>query len=203
MKNYMLVFSVIIILSCLTNIFSQSREINFLTADSSQYNFQGTWTTSNYIEFYDSEDSATPIAIYQFNSETSYYLLNTLSLAGNLYAMYPHGFRFEGFDEHEVRNTFGLGASLMLRCEFVQLFGQNLFAEAGIGFVTTSKDFPPLGTRWNFTQRYGFGMNIPINESLILIFGVRHMHISNGKGFVRENPQYNGNGVYFGTKFEI
>ncbi len=204
MSSYLLKFLLILMQIAFGShiVFAQNSAIKFLKADSLFHNLKGTWTTSNYLEFYDSEDRDTPIAIFQFNSETSYYLFDGFALAGNIYGMYPHGFRFNGSDEYEVRNTFGLGISGMLRWEFVQLFGHNLYWEAGFGLLATNKEFPPLGTRLNFTQRYGFGTNIPINKKIILTLGVRHMHISNGKGFTSENPQYNGNGVIFGVKFK-
>ncbi len=184
-------------------IYAQNNKISFDVGDSSFHNIKGTWTISNYIEFYDSEDIVTPIAIYQFNSETAYYLTNGFSIVGNMYLMYPHGFRFNDSDEFEVRETFGMGVSGFLRLEFIKLFGHNFFAETGFGFLGTTRNFPPMGTSLNFTQRYGFGTNIPLNKNLVLVFAVRHMHISNGKGFVRENPQYNGNGLYMGVKFEL
>ncbi|MBN2104272.1 acyloxyacyl hydrolase [bacterium] len=104
--------------------------------------------------------------------------------------MYPHGFRFSDNQEFEVRKTFGIGMSGMIRYEFIKLYGHNLYAEMGPGILMTSHKFPPLGTLLNFTQRYGFGTNIPLNKKVILIFGVRHLHISNGKG------------MYLGVKFK-
>lgn len=203
MNKLNLFYTLLIFSVCFCEAFSQLKTIKFITADTSQHNLQGTWTTTNYIEIYESEDAHQPMTLFQFNSETSYYLLDGFALTGALFILYPHGYRFDGFIDYEVRNTIGIGGILMMRWEFVQLFGHNLFAETGFGILTTNKDFPPFGTRYNFTQRYGFGMNIPLNKNIILVFGVRHVHISNGKGFVRENPQFNGNGAFLGIKFEL
>lgn len=183
------------------SIYAQVNKVAFFQGDSLMGNLSGTWTSSNYIEIFNSEDVATPMSIYHFNTELSYYLYDGLAVSGNLHLMYPHGFRFNYPDEWEIRNTYGLGTAAFIRWDFVQLYKQNLFIEFGIGMVFTNRKFPPEGTKYNFTQRYGFGMNIYLSENFFLIAGLRHMHISNGKGFVRTNPQFNGNGIYLGVRF--
>ena len=87
MKKYLrsLSVSLLILFTIVQYTNAQNSQISFTTGDSSFINLKGTWTISNYIELYDSEDIATPIAFYQFNSETAYYLVNGFSAVQEIY----------------------------------------------------------------------------------------------------------------------
>lgn len=69
------------------------------------------------------------------------------------------------------------------------------FVEGAFGAVYTSEDFPPDGTKWNYTQRYGVGLDVRVSEQIELALGYRHMHLSNGKGLGPQNPSYDGDGL--------
>ena len=61
-----------------------------------------------------------------------------------------------------------------------------------------------LGTYWNGTTKYGIGTSIHLKNNMDLLFGARHLHISNGntKGAER-NPSHDSNGLFVGLSWNL
>jgi hypothetical protein len=150
------------------------------------------------IEYFASEDSDRDIWVGTFGVDSSTEWLGFISLSGASHLMVARGMRFvetqTGIEEQDA-DTWGLGVFSTLR------LGPHLgpitpFVEAGPGILYTSDEFPPGGTHWNFTQRYGFGAAIRLNRNLFLGISFRNLHVSNGKGFGHpRNPSFDGTGI--------
>lgn len=87
----------------------------------------------------------------------------------------------------------------------------RLYFESGGGFIYLLNEFPlptdrdnRLGTQWNGTTKYGIGSEINVTKSIAILFGVRHLHISNGntKG-VERNPSHDSNGFFLGLSRKL
>lgn len=87
----------------------------------------------------------------------------------------------------------------------------RLYFESGGGFIYLLNEFPlptdrdnRLGTQWNGTTKYGIGSEINVTKSMAILFGVRHLHISNGntKG-VERNPSHDSNGFFLGLSRKL
>lgn len=157
---------------------------------------------SMYIEYYDSENYDRNIQLIIANLEQGYYVFRNISINGGGHIMLTNGHRTEignRGEENTAANVFGFGVSGLLRIDLITYAGNGLFIDGGYGLLLTSADFPPGGTRWNFTTRYGSGISITVKPDLNIRAGVRHIHISNGKGIGHpRNPAYDGNGAYVG-----
>ncbi len=87
----------------------------------------------------------------------------------------------------------------------------KIYFESGGGLVYFFNYFPKpskednrKGTYLNGTTKYGIGAIISISKSNSIIFGIRHLHISNGntKG-VERNPSHDSNGFFVGFQYSI
>ena len=141
-----------------------------------------------------------PISITQLNTTADYYLFNRLAIGGNLLVSIPRGEYVKDFVGQSA-NTVGIGIAGSLRWELLNLLHHNFYIETAQGMLFTANDFPPGGTPWNFSVRYGLGYTVHLSDNRYLVFGWRWMHISNGTGLVPTNPAYDGNGIYIGFKF--
>lgn len=82
----------------------------------------------------------------------------------------------------------------------------GLYFESGGGLVYFLDSFPKptdqddrLGTYLNGTTKYGIGSHINFTPLTSVVFGIRHLHVSNGntKG-VERNPSHDSNGFFIG-----
>lgn len=82
----------------------------------------------------------------------------------------------------------------------------GLYFESGGGLVYFVDNFPKptdqddrLGTNLNGTTKYGIGSHINFTLFTSVVFGIRHLHVSNGntKG-VERNPSHDSNGFFIG-----
>lgn len=119
------------------------------------------------------------------------------------------------FDIYFPRDNFNKTTGFALR-PFARFYPLNkekwrLYFESGGGFIYLLNEFPEptdqdnrLGTQWNGTTKYGIGSEINASESTAIIFGVRHLHISNGntKGAER-NPSHDSNGFFLGLSYRL
>jgi hypothetical protein len=72
--------------------------------------------------------------------------------------------------------------------------------------VYTFTEFPKpidqdsrLGLKLNGITKYGVGTDINITKSTAIMFGLRHIHISNGNAKGEErNPSHDSNGFFIG-----
>lgn len=87
----------------------------------------------------------------------------------------------------------------------------RLYFESGGGFIYTLKEFPlptdrdnRRGLRLNGITKYGIGGEVNIHSYTTLMFGIRHLHISNGnaKG-VDRNPSHDSNGFFVGVTYKL
>lgn len=114
------------------------------------------------------------------------------------------------FDIYIPKDDFNKTVGFAIR-PFARFYPINkdkwrLYFESGGGFIYLLQEFPKptdqdnrLGTYWNGTTKYGIGSEINYSKSNSFIFGVRHLHISNGntKG-VERNPSHDSNGLFIG-----
>ncbi|WP_412464461.1 acyloxyacyl hydrolase [Flavobacterium mekongense] len=82
----------------------------------------------------------------------------------------------------------------------------RLYFESGGGLIYTLTEFPKAtnedsrkGLKLNGITKYGIGTDINITKKTAIMFGIRHIHISNGntKG-VERNPSHDSNGFFIG-----
>lgn len=114
------------------------------------------------------------------------------------------------FGMYFPRDDFNKTTSFAIR-PFARFYPVNkekwsLYFESGGGFIYLVDEFPKptdqdnrLGTYWNGTTKYGIGATVQLNQPNAILFGVRHLHISNGdaKG-VERNPSHDSNGFFIG-----
>ncbi len=199
MNNNIYILTLVLLCLCST---AQAQRIIFFGVDSTMNNYRKSVQTTTGFEYSTSEETDRNITLAFLNTETSYYVLNRLSVGGDLFLMLPRGERIVDGQTFEV-NAFGGGFAGSLRWEFVQLINHTLFFENSIGMVFTTKPFPPQGTAYNFIIKRGMGANVKLSNTTQMTFGYRWTHVSNGTGLVPTNPSYNGNGIYIGFNFQI
>lgn len=135
------------------------------------------------------------------NTGAQYRLFKWMSLGAEAY-MYSYG---DG-----LNHTLGIGARPFARWYFVHRPKWDMFFEYGAGIIWNIREFPLTtesgnkGTHFNFTPKYGLGVDIHFEERFSATFGVRHIHVSNGFIFgPNRNPAYDANGIYAGIKFNL
>ena len=82
----------------------------------------------------------------------------------------------------------------------------RLYFESGGGLIYTLTEFPKptdqdsrRGLKLNGITKYGIGSDINISKSTAIMFGIRHIHISNGNAKGEErNPSHDSNGFFLG-----
>ena len=160
-----------------------------------------------YASYYDSENYDKDIQIVSLNLDQGYYLFRNFYLLGGSSILLTKGQRTEIGQRGESRTSaqvMGAALSALMRLDVITHHHNSVFIDGGFGFLLTAKEFPPGGTIWNFMSRYGVGLSISIEPQVNLIMGVRHIHISNGKGYGHsQNPAYDGNGLYGGVIYDF
>lgn len=113
--------------------------------------------------------------------------------------------------QDDYNKTVGFAIRPFARFYPVQTQRWKLYFESGGGFIYFIDAFPKptsqdnrLGTYWNGTTKYGIGTEWNINQSNALMFGIRHVHVSNGntKG-VERNPSHDSNGFFIGITHRL
>jgi len=111
----------------------------------------------------------------------------------------------------EYNNTIGLALRPYARFYAVNTEKWRLYFESGGGLIYFFENFPKptiqderVGTYLNGTTKYGIGSQINFSSQTSLLFGIRHLHISNGntKGAER-NPSHDSNGFYVGFSHRL
>jgi len=122
------------------------------------------------------------------------------------------GVEFDVYLPHDDFNkTVGFAIRPFARFYPVNKDRWRLYFESGGGFIYLADEFPKptdqdnrLGTYWNGTTKYGLGSEINFNKSNTIMFGARHIHISNGnKKGVERNPSHDSNGFFIGISHKI
>lgn len=113
------------------------------------------------------------------------------------------------FDDYN--RTIGFSIRPFARFYAVNRSGWKLWFESGGGLIYFADNFPQptvedsrLGTLLNGTTKYGIGASVLLQDKMYLVFGARHLHISNGnsKGADR-NPSHDSNGVFAGLTWYL
>lgn len=138
--------------------------------------------------------------LYQNNTGVNYQLRKFMSV-GMDFDMY--------FPRDDYNQTTGFALRPFARFYPVNNEHWRLYFESGGGFIYFLDEFPQptpqddrLGTNWNGTTKYGLGTEISLSSSTSVMFGVRHIHVSNGnsKG-VERNPSHDSNGFFVGVSW--
>lgn len=136
-------------------------------------------------------------SLSQNNTGVNYQLRKWLS-AGSEFCLY--------FPRDAYNSTFGIAVRPFFRFYPVNRKTWQLYFESGGGFVYLADNFPKptpqddrLGTHLNGTTKYGLGAQVHLSHNTNLVFGARHLHVSNGntKG-VERNPSHDSNGLFLG-----
>lgn len=115
------------------------------------------------------------------------------------------------FPRDDYNSTTGFAIRPFARFYPVNREKWRLYFESGGGMIYLLEEFPKptvqddrIGTFWNGMTKYGIGAEINLNHHNALMFGVRHLHISNGntKGEDR-NPSHDSNGFFIGLSRRI
>lgn len=131
------------------------------------------------------------------NTGINYQLRKFMSVGVELDVLFPRD---------DFNQTTGFAIRPFARFYAFNKPGWRLYFESGGGFVYTTTEFPRptdqdgrLGLKLNGITKYGIGSEINITEKAAVMFGIRHIHISNGnaKG-VERNPSHDSNGFFVG-----
>nr|WP_294776549.1 acyloxyacyl hydrolase [uncultured Flavobacterium sp.] len=119
------------------------------------------------------------------------------------------------FDVVLARDDFNSTTGFALR-PFARFYPVNqekwrLYFESGGGLIYTLTEFPKpteqdgrLGLKLNGITKYGIGSEINLSKSTALMFGMRHIHISNGNAKGEErNPSHDSNGFFLGLSHRL
>jgi opacity protein-like surface antigen len=114
-------------------------------------------------------------------------------------ARIPEGRDPERFTKTVRENTYGIGFEpAAFRFLFTPSRRLKPYAQAGAGFIFTSKPIPvPESPRYNFIGDFGGGLMYSLSERRTVNFGYRYFHISN-MNIGEINPGYNANVFYVG-----
>ena len=108
------------------------------------------------------------------------------------------------FDDYN--STIGFSVRPFARFYAINKHSWKLWFESGGGLIWFTDNFPKptaedsrMGTQLNGTTKYGIGASVLLQDKMYLVFGARHLHISNGNSkSVDRNPSHDSNGVFAG-----
>jgi hypothetical protein len=106
-------------------------------------------------------------------------------------------------------DTWGVGLRPVARFYPVHTDHVRVYFESGAGLVYFVDQFPKpstsdprLGTNLNGSPKYGLGGEIRLGDDILLLLGIRHVHVSNGNtSGVERNPSHDSNGFYIGFTY--
>jgi hypothetical protein len=154
--------------------------------------FVATLTGGYYIAVESPNERVNPYSL-----GVSYYVVENLGLGVEVSGLVLDA--KEGFDD---AGAAGLNATL--RHHIYNRGNFSLFLEVALGMIYADDEFPPGGTRFNFTEQVGAGVSFRLREDLFVIGGARFMHISNA--YIHgadENPGINALGGYVGLMYRF
>jgi len=115
----------------------------------------------------------------------------------------------------KINNTWSFGIRPFARWYPYQGKKMNLFFEYGAGLSYSLNRFPLTGTGWkadtartgtqfNWTSKYGIGIELHFNNRISLQSGVKHFHLSNGNiAGIQRNPSHDSNGFFIGFIYTL
>lgn len=102
------------------------------------------------------------------------------------------------FKTDHKTSAFGMGPALQIDYAPIKIKNFSVVVEASGGFILYSNHFPYGGDVYNFMFRAGPSLTYKINKSCFIKTGYRWMHVSNGKGYGKQNPFYEAQGINLG-----
>jgi hypothetical protein len=78
----------------------------------------------------------------------------------------------------------------------------GVFVDGTLGYLRTTREVPPEGTRWNYTFSFGPGIDVPMGNDMHLLVGGSYHHISNAMGRQSQrNPSQNEARLWLGLEW--
>ena len=121
------------------------------------------------------------------------------------------GFGWNSFHfKDKTNDTWSFGVRPFARWYPISGKKASLFFEYGAGLSYSLNRFPLTGTglevdtsrsgtQFNFTSKYGIGVEFHFNKKLSMQAGIRHFHLSNGNlAGIQRNPSHDSNGFFLG-----
>jgi hypothetical protein len=115
------------------------------------------------------------------------------------------------FPSDRHNHTTGAAVRVFARFYPVSTDRWKLYFESGGGLVVFLDPFPKataadprMGTRLNGTTKYGLGALFRLWGATSVMFGIRHVHVSNGNVWgVERNPSHDSNGFFVGLARDL
>jgi len=105
--------------------------------------------------------------------------------------------------DQDIR-TAAVGGGPFVRWHLVSYLRWSVYFEQGLSIIFIKSEFPPRGTKTNFTPTYGLGMSFKLFQHIYFMVSVRHYHLSNNDiDGARRNPGFDANGFYIGSHFQF
>jgi hypothetical protein len=111
--------------------------------------------------------------------------------------------RFVGVRDGREASTFGVTLLPVVAWHFWRAGNASLALDIGFGGAVFLPAFPPGGTALNGYSAVGLQARMPLRRDVSLLLGVRAFHHSNGRGFVSENPAFDGVALNVGAGFGV
>ena len=93
---------------------------------------------------------------------------------------------------------------LVLRWHFAKNDDWSIYADLGMGIISSGVSVPRGGTHFNFTPQVGLGATIDLSGKAKMIVGARYIHLSNARiQGASNNPAWDGGLVYIGLMFPL
>jgi opacity protein-like surface antigen len=141
-------------------------------------------------------------SIFQNNTGVLVRVRRWMSIGGEVTIYHPRD---------EVNNTWGFGLRPFIRFYVVERDRWRIYFESGAGLIYFLNEYPQpsgffgdtrTGTRLNGSPKYGVGTEVNIGQTVSIVAGVRHVHISNGNHpDADRNPGHDGNGFTIGVLY--
>lgn len=109
--------------------------------------------------------------------------------------------RFTGSRNGQDADSKGGTLLYQLKWHPLRYRGYSLYLGFGFGGAYFLSPFPPGGTRFNGYSFFGAGLVAPVGRHALVLFDVREMHHSNGRGLVADNPAFDGLSFNLGLGF--
>ena len=169
---------------------------------------KNSWVSATHIAYYGPTDRDNrDIRMTLVNIGAERYLWKNLGLVAGAILTSTDGNIIHGDGDNEgVRqesDSLGIGGLLGLKWHFLRAKRWSTFISGSVGGLLTDKAFPAGGTSWNLMYRVDAGLTLRLKEQWHLIASVSELHVSNGKGFVDENPSFTGRGHTLGLVYRF
>lgn len=111
--------------------------------------------------------------------------------------------RFAGVRDERPAKTIGVTVLPVVAWHFLRVGDASLAIDIGYGGALFLPPFPPGGTSLNGYSAVGLQCRLPLRRDVLLMLGLRAIHHSNGRGFVADNPAFDGVALNIGAGFGV